>query len=95
MADAVVPVEILGQRYPIRGATDAAYIQQLAGYVDEQMRAAAEMTTESDFARVAVIAALNLADEIFRLRTPGDHREHDLAARVTRLERLVDDALAG
>jgi len=95
MADVVVPVEILGQRYPIRGTVDAAYIRQLASFVDERMRAAADQTAETDSARVAVVAALNIADEVFRLRAPADSHEAEVAARLARLEQLIDDALAG
>lgn len=95
MADVVVPVEILGQRYPIRGTLDAAYIRQLASFVDEKMRAAADQTAETDSARVAVVAALNIADEVFRLRVPADRREAEVAARLASLEKLIDDALAG
>ena len=94
MADVVVPVEILGQRYPIRSTLDAAYIQQLAGFVDEKMRAAAGMTSETDSARVAVVAALNIADEVFRLRAPAESREAGVAARLASLEQLIDEALA-
>jgi cell division protein ZapA len=95
MADVVVPVEILGQRYPIRGTLDAAYIQQLASFVDEKMRAAAGQTLETDSARVAVVAALNIADEVFRLRAPAESREAQVAKRLASLERLIDDTLAG
>jgi len=95
MADVVVPVEILGQRYPIRGQLDAAYIRQLASFVDERMRAAAGQTSETDSARVAVVAALNIADEVFRLRAPAQRREAELAARLASLEQLIDKALAG
>jgi len=95
MADVVVPVEILGQRYPIRGTLDAAYIQQLARFVDERMRAAATTTSEADSARVAVVAALNIADEVFRLRAPAESHEHEVAERLAALERLIDDSLAG
>ena len=94
MADVVVPVEILGQRYPIRGTLDASYIRQLASFVDEKMRAAAGQTSETDSARVAVVAALNIADEVFRLRAPAESHEAEVAARLASLEQLIDEALA-
>ena len=94
MAESVVPVEILGQRYPIRGAVDAEYIQKLVAFLDDKLRAAANTTAESDPARVTVVAALNLADEVFRLRAQGDERVADVSARLADLERLVDAALA-
>ena len=94
MEESVVPVEILGQRYPIRGAVDAGYIQKLAAFLDEKLRAAANTTAESDPARVTVVAALNLADEVFRLRAQGDQRVAEVSARLAELERLIDAALA-
>ena len=95
MEESVVPVEILGQRYPIRGAVDATYIQKLVAFLDEKLRAAANTTAESDPARVTVVAALNLADEVFRLQSGGEQREADVAARLAEIERLIDAALAG
>ena len=40
----VIPVEIHGQRYPIRTALEPEYVARLAAYVDEKMRAAADST---------------------------------------------------
>ena len=93
MAEGLVPVEILGQRYPIRSALDARYVQDLANFVDEKMRAASDVTPGGDSLRLAVVAALNIADEIFRLR--GDSQAHasPLAERLARIERLLDEAL--
>jgi cell division protein ZapA len=93
MADGLVPVEILGQRFPIRSTLDDAYVQDLANYVDDRMRAAEDATPGADALRVALVAALNLADEVFRARGEGTSILADLAERVDRLERLVDGAL--
>jgi len=91
--DRVVPVEILGQRYPIRSALDDSYVAELASYVDGKIRSAAQATPTSDMVRVAVLAALNIADEYFRARDTERDRQHLLSARVVGLERLLDDAL--
>ena len=64
----VVTVEIHGQRYPIRSALDAAYVAELAAYVDEKMRLAARESPAGDTLQIAVLAALNIADEYFRAR---------------------------
>ena len=64
----VVTVEIAGQRYPIRSALDATYVAELAAYVDQKMRAAAEAAPASDMLGLAVLVALNIADEFFRAR---------------------------
>ncbi|MEW5983396.1 MAG: cell division protein ZapA [Acidobacteriota bacterium] len=92
MAEGSVPVEILGQRYPIRSSLDAPYVHQLAAYVDEKMRSAAEATPEGDFLRLAVVVALNLADEVFRSRGLGEP-EPQVAERLARIEALVDQVL--
>ncbi len=93
MADGLVPVEILGQRFPVRSTLDERYVQDLATYVDEKMRAAEDLTPGSDTLRVALVAALNLADELFRARGRDDGALESLAERAARLERLIDQAL--
>jgi cell division protein ZapA len=92
MAEGLVPVQILGQRYPIRSALDPRYVQELANYVDEKMRAVAEQTPPGDSLRLAVLAALNIADEAFRSRGE-DGRRTDVVERLARIERLIDQAL--
>jgi cell division protein ZapA len=95
MSDAgrVVPVEIHGQRYPIRSVLDPEYVARLAMYVDEKMRAAADSTPTGDSLRLAVLAALNIADELFRCRDTTRQKDGQLAARAGELERMVDRVL--
>jgi cell division protein ZapA len=89
----VVNVEIYGQRYPIRSALAPDYVATLAKYVDEKMRAASETTPGSDSVRLAVLAALNIADELFRCRDFTRARSGELAERAGELERLLDRVL--
>jgi len=89
----VVPVEIAGQRYPIRSSLDPEYVARLATYVDEKMRAAADTSPSGDSMRLAVIAALNVADELFRCRDASRARNGELADRTQELERLLDRVL--
>ena len=89
----VVPVEIAGQRYPIRSSLDPEYVARLATYVDEKMRAAADTSPSGDSMRLAVIAALNVADELFRCRDASRARSGELAERAQELERRVDRVL--
>ncbi len=94
MADPhVVSVEIRGQRYPIRSSLDPQYVNGLAVYVDEKMRAASESTPSGDSLRLAVLAALNIADELFRCQDAHQERRGELSERYEALERLVDAAL--
>jgi cell division protein ZapA len=96
----VITVEIAGQRYPIRSALDERYVTELAAYVDQKMRAASDSAPSSDMLGLAVLVALNIADEFFRER--GQQQQNhitvaatgDLNERAIRLERIVDEALA-
>jgi cell division protein ZapA len=92
-SDRVVSVEICGQRYPIRSTLDAEYVSRLAGYVDEKIRAAGEATSSGDGQRLAVLAALNIADELFRCRERTLAKDGSLAERAGELERLLDRVL--
>ena len=89
----VISVEIYGQRYPIRSTLDPEYVAQLANYVDEKMRAAYESTPTTDSLRLAVLAALNVADELFRCRDTNRARSGELAERAGDLERMLDRVL--
>jgi cell division protein ZapA len=94
MADEeVIPVEIRGLRYPIRSALDPQYVARLASYVDEKMRAAAESAPTGDMVRLAVLAALNVADELFRCRDVNRARDGELAERAGELEKMLDRIL--
>src|SRR5262245_6160812 len=92
----VITVEIAGQRYPIRSALDERYVTELAAYVDQKMRAASDSAPSSDMLGLAVLVALNIADEFFRERGQQQHpaASGDLNERAVRLERIVDEALA-
>ena len=74
-------------------ALDPEYVARLAAFVDEKMRAAAESTPSGDSLRLAVLAALNIADELFRCRDATDQRNGQLAERAGELERLLDRVL--
>jgi cell division protein ZapA len=91
----VITVEIAGQRYPIRSTLDERYVTELAAYVDQKMRAASDSAPASDMLGLAVLVALNIADEFFRERDREVHpHSSELHERAVRLERIVDEALA-
>jgi len=89
----IIPVEINGQRYPIRTSLDERYVQALATYVNQKIRAAGELTPTGDSLRLAVLAALNIADEFFRCREAEHSRTGQLAERTEQIERLLDEVL--
>ena len=82
----VVTVEIAGQRYPIRSALDERYVAELAAYVDQKMRAASDAAPASDMLGLAILVALNIADEYSAPAQPVD-ASGELNERALRLER--------
>ena len=89
----VTSVEINGQRYPIKSALEPDYVARLATFVDTKIRAAADSTPSGDSLRLAVLAALNIADELFRCRDATVAKDGELAERAGELERLLDRVL--
>jgi len=90
----VVTVEIAGQRYPIRSDLDERYVAELAVYVDQKMRAAVNAAPESDLLGLAILVALNIADDVFRARQQQSSVDGALNERALRLEQLVDAVIA-
>ena len=88
-----VTVEIAGQRYPIRSGLDPAYVAELASYVNTKMRAASDAAPSTDMLGLAVLVALNLADECFRARQQESSVHGNLHQRALKLEQLVDTVL--
>ena len=94
-----VTVEIYDQPYHLRGE-DPVYIERLATLVDAKMRAVAAQGTTVDSLRVAVLAAINIADEFLALQ--ARHRaltgsvtqaESSLRSRASNLNGLLDSIL--
>lgn len=86
-----VTVKIYDQTYHLSGQ-DPAHIRRLAAAVDAKMRAVAAHGSTADSLRVAVLAALNLADELAQTHAhPGD--AHSARARAASLRGLLDQVL--
>lgn len=92
-----VEVNILGDRYTIRGQADTGYIAEVARMVDTRMREIKDRNREMNKVRVAVLAAINLADELLQEReNRQDVPEDDEILRRTRqLISLLDEGLIG
>ena len=95
MSTRVVHVDIQGQSYAVRSDLDPAYVSELASYVEDKMGKAATEIPTADTLRIAVLTALNLADELFRARSSGEGVESLMLARAADIERIVDSVLGG
>ena len=96
----LVHVEIFGQTYSVKAGGDPAYVEKLAASVDQQMKEVSRASGAVDSLRVAVLTALNLADECARLRREVDEARRESRSagtgvddRVARLARKLGAAL--
>jgi cell division protein ZapA len=87
-----VRVEIFDQPYNLRGS-DPEYILKLAEYVDSKMRAVSEQTHTVDTSRLAVLAALNIADEFHLIKRKIDGGTVDYRQRAQHLAEALDEVL--
>ena len=104
-----VTVKILGRDYLVGGTLDPAYVQTLSVKVDGMLRALAEAAPNQDNEQLAVLTALNLADQLEQEKEkPAEQTSPDLSAppaaeplppdmvpRLTRCVRLLEEALQG
>jgi len=89
----LVHVEIFGQSYAVRAGADPGHIEKLAAYVDEQMREVSRGGGAVDSVRIAVLAALNIADECLSLRRKVDEGDKGARSRVEKMARELGAAL--
>jgi cell division protein ZapA len=88
-----VRVQIYDQSYLIGGDLEEAYVQKLAGFVDNKMRDVAEATHTVDSLKVAVLSALAIADELHSLRNERETLDGTLREQAERCLTLVERAL--
>ena len=86
-------VDIYGQSYNLRGDGDPAYVHELAAYVDTKMTQIAESSLTVDSLKVAILAALNIADEYHQMKREVEKQRMDIAVRAAEWERMLDGAL--
>ena len=86
-------VQIYDQTYNVAGDVDPAYVAELAQHVDGKMRQIARSTGTVDSVRVAVLAALAIADELYDLRQSREDSRKSLRAEAKRCLKLIERAL--
>jgi cell division protein ZapA len=86
-------VEIYDQLYQIKGSIEADYVKQLAAYVDGKMREIAQGSKTVDSLKVAVLAALNIVDELFQERDRSKKFESIVYDKSVECSRQLDQLL--
>ena len=89
----VVQVQIFGHSYTIRGDAERDYIMGVAAYVDQKMREITEKLPVASLSKVAILASLNIADELFKERSRREGQEQDFSHRAARLNAVLDGLL--
>src|SRR5881227_3744117 len=92
-AEQTVRVEIYNQTYSIRSDGDNEYILDLAQYVDGKMREISSGTLTVDSLKVAILAALHIADEFYQLKNAQAQNDAQLAARSAECSEMLDRIL--
>ena len=93
MSEQTIRVEIYNQTYSIRSDGDNEYIQDLAEYVDAKMREISSGTMTVDSLKVAILAALHIADEFYQLKHVQAQNDAQLATRSAECSELLDRIL--
>ena len=88
-----IDVEIYGQRYSVNGEADESYVKQLAEMVDKQMKQVAAGMRSATPAKLAVLAAFNLAHELLESERRFRQDEADTDRRVASLMESIDQQM--
>jgi len=86
-------VEIYGSVYQLRGEQDSDYLQQLARMVDGKMREIGSRVPVVDSGRIAILVALNLADELMQCNHQQEGERVEIMEKVAELTGILSEAL--
>ena len=86
----VLKVRIYGAEYSIRGHADANYIKAVAEYLDQKMRDVDSNIRVDSSIKVAILASLNITDELFRERAENKRIKQQFEDKIKRLNQRID-----
>ena len=90
----ILKVNIYGNDYPIKGNTDVEYIRKVAKYVDKKMREVDKNISSESSLKVAILAALNITDELFRERSlKKETTQEDFSDTINKITERLDEQL--
>ena len=89
-----VQISIFGQEYSVKAPADPNYIKKIAEYLDEKMREVQSgFNTTQSSTRIAILAGMNIVDELFAAKKDGDVTSGEIEEKVSSLIELIDDNL--
>ncbi|MGA1197618.1 MAG: cell division protein ZapA [Candidatus Latescibacterota bacterium] len=89
----VVRVQIFGSEYQIASQTDAEHTREVARYIDRKMREVANNLSLRSVSKIAVLTAVNLADELFKAQDEGQQMSQMANEKANKLARSVDQPI--
>jgi cell division protein ZapA len=87
-------VKIYGERYIIKSDLDPEIIVRIAEYVDEKMSQIKQNAPIISTSKIAILAALNVAEELFQLRLQMEEMENVVERRNSELLKLLDESMS-
>lgn len=88
-----VIVNIFGEDYPIRGDADEDYTRRIAAYLDQKMKEVAENLPNPSYSRVAILAAMNITDELFKQKIDKENKLSQFEEKAQTLLKWLDGKL--
>ena len=89
-----VQISIFGQEYSVKAPADPTYIKKIAEYLDEKMREVQSgFNPTQSSTRIAILAGMNIVDELFAAKKDGDVVSGEVEEKVTSLIELIDENL--
>jgi len=91
----ILKVNIYGTEYPLKGSTDPDYMNEVAKYVDTKMKEINKNISIDSSLKVAILAALNITDELFRERNKDltSPVQFNYGDRITKLNKELYECL--
>ena len=89
-----VTVEIYGERYSVKAGSDPAYVLEVARFVDGKMKEIASSGKVVPTSKIAILAALNIADELHRHRRDAKARNEEYSGKIEKLIATLQSALS-
>lgn len=90
-----VDVEIFGKVYTVQGDKDPDYVRRVAEFVDRKMREISQMTDTVSTSRIAILASLNIADELMTMVEESEELKKRMRQLTERIERGLEDEMFG
>jgi cell division protein ZapA len=89
-----VSISIFGQEYSVKAPADPEYILKIAEYLDGKMREVQSgFSTTQSSTRIAILAAMNITDELFNAKQSGDLENTEVEQKISSLIELIDESI--